>query len=122
MAAHRIFGADAARVPVRTVVGSHTNTSTVAHLIASKFALGVPQYRLERELADQGMPLDRGLMSRCVEHAGNTLGATFVHAMWRDAITHRQVILSGAHLRLASPGPVRVVRRAVTWHRPAARA
>jgi hypothetical protein len=30
--------------------------------------------------------MDRGLMSRYVEHAGNILGATVVAAMWRDAI------------------------------------
>jgi len=46
----------------------------------------VPHYRLERDLLDQGMRLDRGLMSRYVEHAGNTLGATIVAAMRRDAI------------------------------------
>ncbi|MBX3157658.1 MAG: transposase [Deltaproteobacteria bacterium] len=57
------------------------HTSTVAHLLTSKFALGVPHYRLERDLLDQGMRLDRGLMSRYVEHAGNTLGATVVAAM-----------------------------------------
>ncbi|MBE7449281.1 MAG: transposase [Kofleriaceae bacterium] len=50
------------------------HTSTVAHLLTSKFGLGVPHYRLERDLLDQGMRLDRGLMCRYVEHAGNTLG------------------------------------------------
>jgi transposase len=72
------------------------HTSTVAHLLMSKFALGVPHYRLERELLDQGMRLDRGLMSRYVEHAGNTLGATVVAAMWRDAIAHGQMISTDA--------------------------
>ena len=68
------------------------HTSTVAHILTSKFALGVPHYRLERDLLDQGMRLDRGLMSRYVEHAGNTLGATIVAAMWRDAIANGQMI------------------------------
>jgi transposase len=72
------------------------HTSTVAHLLTSKFALGVPHYRLERDLLDQGMRLDRGLMSRYVEHAGNTLGATVVAAMWRDAIAHGQIISTDA--------------------------
>lgn len=79
------------------------HTSTVAHLITSKFALGVPHYRLERELSDQGMPLDRGLMSRYVEHAGNTLGATIVAAMWRDAIAHGHVISTDATGALIQP-------------------
>jgi transposase len=72
------------------------HTSTIAHLLTSKFALGVPHYRLERDLLDQGMRLDRGLMSRYVEHAGNTLGATVVAAMWRDAIAHGQMISTDA--------------------------
>lgn len=79
------------------------HTSTVAHLITSKFALGVPHYRLERELTDEGMPLDRGLMSRYVEHAGNTLGATIVAAMWRDALAHGQVISTDATGALIQP-------------------
>lgn len=72
------------------------HTSTVAHILVSKFSLGVPHYRLERDLLDQGMRLDRGLMSRYVEHAGNTLGATVVAAMWRDAIASGQMISTDA--------------------------
>jgi transposase len=79
------------------------HTSVVAHLITSKFGLGVPHYRLEQSLADQGVPLDRGLMSRYVEHAGNTLGATIVHAMWRDAIEHGHVISTDATGALIQP-------------------
>lgn len=79
------------------------HTSAVAHIITSKFGLGVPHYRLERALADQGMPLDRGLMSRYVEHAGNTLGATIVHAMWRDAIANGHVISTDATGALIQP-------------------
>jgi transposase len=79
------------------------HTSTVAHILTSKFALGVPHYRLERDLHDQGMRLDRGLMSRYVEHAGNTLGATIVAAMWRDAIANGQMISTDATGALIQP-------------------
>ncbi len=79
------------------------HTSTVAHILTSKFALGVPHYRLERDLLDQGMRLDRGLMSRYVEHAGNTLGATVVAAMWRDAIANGQMISTDATGALIQP-------------------
>ena len=79
------------------------HTSTVAHLLTSKFAMGTPHYRLEQALADQGVPLDRGLMGRYVEHAGNTLGATVVAAMWRDAIAHGQVISTDATGALIQP-------------------
>lgn len=79
------------------------HTSTVAHLMVSKFGLGVPHYRLERDLADQGVPLDRGTMGRYVEHAGNTLGATIVQAMWADAIANAQVISTDATGVLIQP-------------------
>lgn len=79
------------------------HTSTIAHILTSKFALGTPHYRLEQALADQGMPLDRGLMSRYVEHAGNTLGATIVAAMWRDAIENGHVISTDATGGLIQP-------------------
>ena len=79
------------------------HTSTVTHLITSKFGLGVPHYRLEQALADQGVALDRGTMSRYVEDAGNTLGATIVQAMWSDAIANAQVISTDATGALIQP-------------------
>jgi hypothetical protein len=49
------------------------------------------------------MPLDRGTMSRYVEHAGGTLGATIVHAMWQHALAHAQVISTDATGALIQP-------------------
>lgn len=82
------------------------HTSTVAHLAVSKFALGVPHYRLERDVADQGVALDRGTMSRYIEHAGNTLGSTIVQAMWADAIANAQVISTDATGALIQPAKI----------------
>lgn len=79
------------------------HTSAITHVITSKFVLGVPHYRLEQDLADQGMRLDRGTMSRYVEHAGNVLGATIVHAMWQDALANAQVISTDATGALIQP-------------------
>jgi transposase len=79
------------------------HTSAIAHVITSKFALGTPHYRLEQDLADQDVALDRGTMSRYVEHAGSTLGATIVHAMWQDALTNAQVISTDATGALIQP-------------------
>ena len=42
-------------------------------------------------------------MSRYVEHAGNTLGATVVHAMWRDALANAHVISTDATGALIQP-------------------
>jgi transposase len=82
------------------------HTSAVAHLATSKFGLGVPHYRLERDVADQGVALDRGTMSRYMEHAGNTLGATIVQSMWADAIAHAQVISTDATGALIQPAKI----------------
>jgi len=83
------------------------HTSAIAHVLTSKFALGVPHYRLEQDLADQGVSLDRGTMSRYVEHAGGTLGATIVHAMWQDALAHAQVISTDATGALIQPAKLK---------------
>lgn len=79
------------------------HTSAVAQLAVSKFGTGTPHYRLERDVADQGVPLDRGTMSRYMEHTGSTLGATIVQAMWVDAIAHAQVISTDATGALIQP-------------------
>lgn len=83
------------------------HTSAIAFILTSKFALGTPHYRLEQALADEDVPLDRGLMGRYVENAGNTLGATIVAAMWRDAITNGGVISTDATGALIQPSKAR---------------
>lgn len=70
--------------------------SALAWLVVQKFALGVPCHRLEQHLAAQGEPLSRSTMCRNLEEVGNTLGATVVHAMMRDAIEHCQVLSTDA--------------------------
>jgi hypothetical protein len=55
----------------------------------------VPHYHLERDLADEGVPLDRGTVCRYMEQAGNTLGATIVHAMWGGRDRERAGDLDG---------------------------
>jgi transposase len=79
------------------------HSSVVAHILMQKFSLGVPHYRLEQHLKDQAVELDRGTMCRYVEEAGSTLGATIVHAMWRDAIANGCVISTDATSALVQP-------------------
>jgi len=55
----------------RTVFPARGCTAAIAHVVTSKLGLGTPHFRLEQALADQDMALDRGTMSRDVEHAGN---------------------------------------------------
>jgi transposase len=79
------------------------HSSAVAHIIVQMFSLGVPHYRLEQHLDDQGLELDRGTMCRYVEEAGSSLGATIVHAMWRDANANARVISTDATSALVQP-------------------
>lgn len=79
------------------------HSSVVSHILVQKFGLGVPHYRLEQHLADQRVELSRVTMSRYVEEAGNALGATIVHAMWRDAIDNGSVISTDATSALIQP-------------------
>jgi len=82
--------------------------STVAYLLAKKFALGVPHYRLERHLESEGVPLHRSLMCRYVEEAGGTLGATVCQAMWKDAIETAAVISTDATGAMIQPAKEKV--------------
>lgn len=59
--------------------------SMIAHVLASKYVLGVPFYRQEQQYALQGFGLDRGTMSRYAEEVGATLGC-IVEAMRAEAM------------------------------------
>lgn len=79
------------------------HSSVVAYILVQKFSLGVPHYRLEQHIADQGVEVDRGMMSRYVEEAGNCLGATICHAMWQDALENASVISTDATSAMVQP-------------------
>ena len=81
------------------------HSSLYAYLAIQKFALGVPHHRLEKHLEGQGEPLDRGTMGRWMEDLGNTLGATIVHAMFRDAIENCSVLSTDATGAAIQPEP-----------------
>jgi transposase len=63
--------------------------SMLAHVVTDKFCDGLPLNRIEDRSARDGFPLDRGTMSRWVEDAGATAGATVIAAAraeaWRTA-------------------------------------
>lgn len=81
------------------------HSSVVAYIMVQKFGLGVPHYRLEQHILDQGVELDRGMMSRYVDEAGGSLGASIVHAMWQDAIQNAAIISTDATGALIQPEP-----------------
>lgn len=79
--------------------------SMIAHLLASKYLMGVPFYRLEQQFARLGVPLDRGTMCRYAEDTGATLGA-IVQAAWKEAIETAFCLSTDATGTLIQPGPV----------------
>jgi transposase len=94
------------RAPKTLFARGLLHTSALAWLGVQKFSLGLPCYRLEQDLADQGQCLlDRGTMCRNLEEVGNVLGATVVHAMMRDAIENCSVLSTDATGAAIQPGP-----------------
>lgn len=94
-----------AEQPKALIERSLLHTSAVADIMYTKFGLGTPLYRQEADYTTQDMALDRSLMCRYLEEAGNAFGATVVHAMWQDALEHAGVISTDATGALVQPEP-----------------
>ena len=54
--------------------------SMIAYLLAAKYTLGLPFYRIEQQFTSEGAGVDRGTMCRYAEDAGATLGAIVLAA------------------------------------------
>jgi transposase len=79
--------------------------SAVAAIVVDKFSKGVPLYRQEQHILEADASIDRGMMSRYVDEAGNAFGATVVNAMWKDAVANAGVISTDATGALIQPEP-----------------
>ena len=79
--------------------------SMIAHVLAAKYMMGVPFYRLEQKFELEGVPLDRGTMCRYAEDAGATLGA-IVEAARVDAMQSAFCLSTDATGVSIQPGPV----------------
>lgn len=84
--------------------------SMIAHVLVSKYLLGVPFYRLEQSFALQGFSLDRGTMSRYAEDVGATLGA-IVEAMRDEAMRTAFCLSTDATGVRIQPGPLQERQR-----------
>jgi hypothetical protein len=80
--------------------------SIIAHILASKYLLGVPFYRLEQQMALQGAPLDRGTMCRYAEDVGAALGC-IVLAMRDEAFKTAFCLSTDATGICIQPGPMK---------------
>lgn len=76
-----------ATMPPTILPRSLGTPSLFAKIGADKFLRGMPLFRQEEELASDGVPLDRGTMSRWIEQLGGTVGATVIAAMRLEAMS-----------------------------------
>lgn len=95
----------AAPMPPRLFPRMLAAPSMLAHIIAQKYVMGTPLYRLEDRWRREGVPIDRGTMARWLEEAGATFGATLVDAMVKDAIANAFCIATDATGVLIQPIP-----------------
>lgn len=79
--------------------------SMIAHLLVSKYLLGVPFYRIEQTWALQGFSLDRSTMCRYAEDTGATLGAIVEEAR-KDALARSFCLSTDATGVRVQPGPL----------------
>ena len=96
-----------APLPPEMIDRSIVTASVWAHIASSKFAFGMPLYRLEEIFARAGFRIDRGTMSRWLEQLGGTVGATVVEAMRQEALRTAFCIATDATGIMIQPIPDR---------------
>ena len=77
---------ETAAVPAELLPRALAAPSMLAHIVHEKFGRGLPQYRIETGFRRDGVPIDRGTMSRWLEELGGAVGATIVEAARREAM------------------------------------
>jgi transposase len=83
---HGETAVESAAMPQELLWRCVASASLLAHIVVAKHCDGLPLFRLERRFARDGVPLDRGTMSRWLEELGGTFGATIVEAMRQEAL------------------------------------
>lgn len=77
---------ETASMPAECFPRSLAAPSMLAHIVTEKHCDGMPLHRIEDRLRRDGIPIDRGTMSRWLEDAGAVAGATVIAAMKADAL------------------------------------
>lgn len=78
---------ETAPVPRELLPRALAAPSMLAHIVHEKFGRGMPLYRLETGFLRDGVPLDRGTMSRWLEELGGVVGATIIESARLEALT-----------------------------------
>ena len=77
---------ETAAVPEELLPRALAAPSMLAHIVHEKFGRGLPLYRIEAGFRRDGVPIDRGTMSRWLEELGGAVGATIIEAARQDAL------------------------------------
>ena len=77
---------ETAAVPKELLPRALAAPSMLAHIVHEKFGRGLPLYRIETGFRRDGVPIDRGTMSRWLEELGGAMGATIVEAARQEAL------------------------------------
>jgi transposase len=77
---------ETAPVPKEILPRALAAPSMLAHIVHEKLGRGMPSYRLETGFRRDGVPIDRGSMSRWIEELGGAMGATIVEAARAEAL------------------------------------
>jgi len=96
---------DTTPLPPETFPRSLAAPSLLAHIVTDKHCDGLPLHRIEDRLARDGVRIDRGTMSRWLEDAGATLGATVVAAAREEAWSTAFCIATDATGVAVQPAP-----------------
>jgi len=92
-----------APLPAEIIPRSMATPSLLAKVASDKHTDALPLYRQEDRADREGVPIDRGSMSRWLEQAGNICGATVVEAMRREAMQTAFCIATDATGVLVQP-------------------
>ena len=92
-----------APLPVEILPRSIATPSLLARIASDKHTDALPLYRQEERAEREGVPIDRGSMSRWLEEVGNLCGATVVEAMRREALASAFCIATDATGVLVQP-------------------
>jgi transposase len=108
---YRMFDADGettivtADLPEESLPHSLAAPSLLANIAKSKFDMGLPLARIERDWRQNGVPVDRGTMSRWMEDAGGLFGVTIVEAMRKESLATAFCISTDATRIAIQPTP-----------------
>lgn len=96
---------ETAPMPAECFPRSLAAPSMLAHVVTDKHCDGLPLNRIEDRAAREGVSLDRGTMSRWLEDAGATVGATVVAAARKEAFEKSFCIATDATGVAVQPEP-----------------